>query len=53
MKKILKKIEDIQKFIENQNATDSHGRKLGEFDKLCFVQEDLTKLQKFIKGGGK
>lgn len=51
MKKILDEIEKIQVFIEKQDAFDSHGRKLSDFDKLAFVQEDLTKLQKMIKEG--
>ncbi len=45
MNKILKKLESIQKFIENPNAKDSKGRKIDEFDKLCFVNEDLTELK--------
>ena len=47
-KQILNKIEEIQRFIEDNNAKDSHGRKLSDFDKLCFVQEDLTKLKELI-----
>ena len=47
--KILNELEKIQNFIEDSNATDSNNRKLSDFDKLCFVQEDLTKLKKIIK----
>lgn len=53
MKKILEELEKIQKFIENPNAKDSHGMKIDDFDKLCFVQEDLTKLKELIKKGNK
>lgn len=49
MKKILNEIEKIQVFIEKQDAVDSKGRRLSDFDKLTFVQEDLTKLQEMIK----
>lgn len=49
MKKILDEIERIQTFIENQDATDSHGRRISDSVKLAFVQEDLTKLQKMVK----
>jgi hypothetical protein len=47
--KILRELEIIQKFIEKQNAVDRYGRKIDDFNKLCFVQEDLTKLKKLIK----
>ena len=43
---IEKAIEKIQKFIEENDSKDSHGIKLSDFDKLCFVQADLTKLKK-------
>lgn len=49
MKKILDEIEKIQLFIEEQDAVDRHGRKISDFEKLAFVQEDLTKLQKMIR----
>ena len=48
-KEVLDSIEKIQKFIEEPKSKDSHGRLISVFDKLCFVQEDLTKLSKFIK----
>lgn len=37
-------IEKIQKFIEETESVNSGGQKLSDFDKLCFVQEDLTKI---------
>lgn len=49
MSKVLDEIEKIQIFIENPKATDSKGRILNDFDKLAFVQQDLTKLQDLIK----
>lgn len=49
MKKILDEIEKIQLFIEKRDATDRHGRKINDFEKLAFIQEDLTKLQEIIK----
>lgn len=48
-KTILKKIEEIQKFIEENDSKDSHGRDISDFDKLCFIQEDLTKLKELIE----
>lgn len=48
-KEILKRIEAIQKFIEEVDSKDSRGRKIGDFDKLCFIQEDLTKLKELIE----
>ena len=48
-KKILNEIEKIQKFIEENDSKDSHGQSISDFDKLCLVQQDLTKLQEHIK----
>jgi hypothetical protein len=48
---MLEEIEEIIKFIENRKAKDSHGRLLDNFDKLCFVLEDLEKLKQSLGGG--
>ena len=48
-KQILKDIEKMQKFIEESDSKNSQGLELNDFDKLCFLQEDLTKLKECIK----
>jgi hypothetical protein len=52
-RQILNKIEKIQKFIEENKSVNSKGQRITDFDKLCFIQEDLTKLQEFIKSEDK
>jgi len=50
-KQILEDIESMQKFIEESDSKNSKGLELNDFDKLCFLQEDLTKLKEVIKNG--
>jgi hypothetical protein len=48
---MLEEIDKIIKFIENRKAKDNHGRLLDDYDKLCFVLEDLEKIKQSLGGG--
>jgi hypothetical protein len=44
--KIVKELEKIAKYIEDDKRTNSQGFRITEYDKLCFVLQDIDKLIK-------
>ncbi len=46
--KIVKRLNRIQDFISENESKDSKGYPLSDFDKLCFVQDDLTELRNLV-----